>query len=44
MGIGPAGTLTATVGSNSVFLKVQILLNTKPPSIKIEDVHTEYIK
>jgi hypothetical protein len=43
MDFGPSGTLSANVGSNSIFLKVQIILATHP-TINLEDVHIEYAK
>nr|AGT15837.1 50MGP [Reticulitermes flavipes] len=42
-GIGPSGTVDAKVGSNSIFLKVNVLLAAEP-SITLEDVHIEYVK
>jgi hypothetical protein len=43
MGIGPSGTLAAHVGSNSIFLKVELLLANET-SITLEDIHVEYAK
>jgi hypothetical protein len=43
MGIGPSGTLAASVGSNSIFLKIKVLVAIEP-SIKLEDVRIEYAK
>jgi hypothetical protein len=42
-GLGPSGTVSAQIGSNSVFLKIDILLSTNPV-ITLEDLHIEYAK
>ena len=43
MDIGPSGTLAATVGSNSVFIKVGIVISTSP-TVSLQDLHIEYAK
>jgi hypothetical protein len=42
-GIGPSGTLDASVGQNSVFLKVDIVLSANP-TISLHDLFIEHAK
>jgi len=42
-GLGPSGAVAAQIGSNSVFLKVDIFLSTIP-TINLEDLHIQYAK
>jgi hypothetical protein len=42
-GLGPSGTVSAHVGSNSAFIKVDLVLSIAP-TIILEDFHIEYAK